>query len=64
MSTDNITVVQRNNAGHSIVAPISGSSSAVVKSMVTHGVRRVSMVKGSGKLGLRVRNSRKQIFNC
>lgn len=55
MSDDEkITVLQRNNAGISVLAPISGSSSAVVKSMVTHGVRRVSMVKGSGKLGLRV----------
>lgn len=54
MSDSDILVVQRNQAGVSVVAPISGSNTAVVKSMVTHGVRRISMVKGSGKLGLRV----------
>jgi len=48
-------VVQQNNVGIAVVAPISGANTAVVKSMVTHGVRRIIVTKdGSGKVGLRV----------
>ncbi|CAL8122360.1 unnamed protein product [Orchesella dallaii] len=58
------SIIQKNNAGMAVMAPISGSNSAVVKSMVTHGVRRVSMNKGSGKLGLRVRTMNTGVFVC
>ena len=48
----------RNNAGVGVIAPISGSA-AILKSMVTHGVRHCSVKKEStGKIGLRVRGLR------
>jgi hypothetical protein len=47
-------VVQRNSAGVGVIAPISGNNT-VIKSMVTHGVRRVNLIKDkAGKVGLRV----------
>jgi len=47
-----------------VVAPISGNA-AVVKSMVTHGVRRAMVRKDpAGKVGLRVRSMNTGVFAC
>jgi len=55
--------VPRNNSGVSVLAPISGSN-AVVKSMITHGVRQVTVGKDTEKLGLRVRAMNTGVFVC
>ena len=49
-----VVLPARNNAGVGVIAPISGST-AVIKSMITHGVRHATVTKDSGKIGLRVR---------
>jgi len=55
-------VIPRNNAGVGIIAPVTGSK-AVIKSMVTHGVRMVKILKQSEKVGLRV-SENNMIVNC
>jgi syntenin-1 len=56
-------VPARTNAGVGIIAPISGSP-AVIKSMVTHGVRHVTLTKDESKIGLRVRAMNTGVFVC
>jgi len=52
------------SSGLGIIAPISGSN-ALVKSMVTHGVRHCPVKKEStGKIGLRVRAMNTGVFVC
>jgi len=51
------------NAGLGVIAPISGSN-AVVKSMVTNGVRYCPIVKEKNKIGLRVRAWSTGVFVC
>jgi len=53
----------RNSAGVGVIAPISGSN-AVIKSMITHGVRHATVTKDSGKIGLRVRAMNTGVFVC
>jgi len=46
-----------------IVAPISGSS-AVIRSLVNHGVRECKVKKSSGRIGIRVRALNTGVFIC
>jgi len=60
-------IVQKNNMGVSVIAPVSGGGNnmAIVKSMVTHGVRRIIVQKdASGKVGIRVRAMNTGVFVC
>jgi len=62
--TSGTVAVPRNNLGIGIVAPISGNT-AVMKSMVTHGVRSANVLKDNkGKIGLRVRAMHTGVFVC
>jgi len=58
-----VVPARQTNSGVAVIAPISGSN-AVVKSLVTHGVRRCNIVKGNEKVGLRVRAMNTGVFVC